>query len=362
MSPHARTMVPLEGFTTLRIGGPARELVEATTEGDLIDAVREADERGDRVLVLGGGSNLVVADAGFDGRVARVATRGVSLSREGERVAVRAAAGEPWDALVARLVDEGLAGVECLAGIPGLVGATPVQNVGAYGQEVSDTITLVRAWDRRDGRVVELAAGQCDFGYRDSLFKRDARDRYVVLAVTFALRPGGAPALRYGELTRALEGRDATLATVRDAVVSLRRAKGMVLDAGDPDSQSAGSFFVNPVVDEDTARGAEACARASGALREGESMPRFAAPGGRVKLAAGWLIERAGVAKGTRLGNAAVSQKHSLALVNRGGATARELLALAAMVRDEVRARLGVTLTPEPVFAGFDRDDPLASG
>ncbi len=356
------TDVSLAPMTTLGIGGPARELVDAGTERDLVDAVRESDARGEAVLVLGGGSNLVVSDDGFDGRVVRVATRGVSLSREGDRVTVRAAAGEPWDPLVARAVAEGLAGVECLSGIPGLVGATPIQNVGAYGQEVSDTITLVRAWDRLEGVTVTLPPERCAFGYRDSVFKREARDRYVVLEVTFALRPGAPPSLRYAELSRAVErgGAPPTLASVRDAVISLRRAKAMVLDEADPDTRSAGSFFVNPVVDEATAREAESRARALGALAEGESMPRFAAPGGGVKLAAGWLIERAGVARGTALGRAAVSRRHSLALVNRGGATARELVALARHVRDVVRERLGVTLTPEPVFAGFSAGDPLA--
>lgn len=349
-------------LTTLRVGGAARELVVAETERDLIDAVRECDARGERAFILGGGSNVLVSDEGFDGRVVRVATRGVGAERDGDAVLLRAAAGEVWDELVARAVSESLAGVECLSGVPGLVGATPIQNVGAYGQEVSDTITAVRVWDRVEGSVGEVPASACGFGYRDSVFKRDARDRFVVLGVSFAVRPGGAPSLRYGELTRAVErgGAAPTLGLVRDAVLSLRRAKSMVLDERDPDTRSAGSFFVNPVVDAALAGEVEARARSLGALRGDEAMPRFAAEGGRVKLAAGWLIERAGVAKGTRLGDAAVSQKHSLAIVNRGGATAREVLDLARVVRDAVRDRLGVTLTPEPVFVGFEGRDPLA--
>ncbi len=361
MSVSARYQVSLAPFTTIRVGGPARELVVAETEGDLIDAVRESDARGEAVFVLGGGSNVIVADEGFGGRVVRVASRYVETSREGDRVAVHVAAGEPWDDLVARAVAEGLAGLECLSGIPGLVGATPIQNVGAYGQEVSDTITRVRVWDRRDRRVEELPASACGFGYRDSVFKRAERDRFLVLDVTFALAPGGAPAMRYGELTRAFErsGLEPTLAAVRATILTLRRAKSMVLDEGDPDSRSAGSFFVNPVVDAEEADAIETRARALGALREGESMPRFGAESGRVKLAAAWLIERAGVAKGTRFGAAAISQKHALAIVNRGGATAREIFGLARQVRDTVRARLGVILTPEPVFVGFARDGHL---
>ncbi len=354
--------VPIAPLTTLRVGGAARELVVAETERDLIDAVRDCDARGERVFILGGGSNLLVADEGFDGRVVRVASKGVELERNGHAVTLRAAAGEVWDELVARAVGESLAGVECLSGVPGLVGATPIQNVGAYGQEVSDTIAAVRVWDRVTASIETLPASACGFGYRDSVFKREARDRHVVLGVSFTLRPDGAPSLRYGELTRAIErrGEAPTLALVRDAVISLRRAKSMVLDEADADTRSAGSFFVNPVVDAERADAVEARARSLGALRADEAMPRFAAEGGRVKLAAGWLIERAGVAKGTRLGDAAVSQKHSLALVNRGNATAREVLSLARVVRDTVRDRLGVTLTPEPVFVGFEGRDPLA--
>ena len=244
----ART--PIAPFTTLRVGGEARELVTVDTEADLVDAVREADARGDAVLVLGGGSNVVVADEGFDGRVVRVATRGVTTTRADDLVHVRAAAGEPWDALVARTVQDDLAGLECLSGIPGLVGATPIQNVGAYGQEVSDTITAVRAWDRRDACVVTLGPADCAFGYRDSAFKSAMPGRHVVLDVTFALRPDGAPAVRYGELSRALARLPSpTLTATRDAVLALRRAKSMVLDDDDPESRSAGSFFTNPVVD-----------------------------------------------------------------------------------------------------------------
>jgi len=350
----ARAKVPLGPLTTLGVGGPADELVEAATERDAIDAVREADAAGTPVLVLGGGSNLLVADRGFAGRAVRLATRGVTRAREGDRVAVTAQAGEVWDELVAASVAEGLAGVECLSGIPGLVGATPIQNVGAYGQEVADTIVSVRAWDRVAREVVTLPAARCGFAYRDSAFKSGAPGRHVVLAVTFALTPGGAPAVRYGELSRALAG-DATpaLGRVREVVVALRRTKSMVLDPGDPESRSAGSFFTNPIVDAATAVRVEGVARATGALREGEAMPRFAAGEGRVKLAAAWLIERAGVARGEASGRAAVSKAHALALVAREGCTAAEVVALARSVRERVRARWGVALAPEPVRVGF---------
>ena len=361
MLTRVRAKVPLGPLTTLGGGGAADELVEATTERDAIDAVREADTAGTPVLVLGGGSNLLVADRGFAGRAVRVATRGVERVRDGERVAVTAQAGEPWDTFVAACVAEGLAGVECLSGIPGLVGATPIQNVGAYGQEVADTIVSVRAWDRVAGEVVTLPGVRCGFAYRDSAFKSGAPGRHVVLAVTFALRPGGAPAVRYGELSRALAGDAApTLGRVREVVIALRRAKSMVLDPGDPESRSAGSFFTNPIVDAGVADRVEADARATGALREGEAMPRFAAGEGRVKLAAGWLIERAGVARGEVLGRAGVSRAHALALVARDGCTAAEVVALARSVRQRVWARWGVTLAPEPVLVGFGEGEGVA--
>jgi UDP-N-acetylmuramate dehydrogenase len=345
----------LARHTTLGLGGPAREFVVAATERELIDAVGEADAMGMAVLVLGGGSNLVVADEGFDGRVVRVATRGLSFTPDGDRVRVEASAGEVWDELVARVVASELAGVECLSGIPGLVGATPIQNVGAYGQEVADTIVAVRLYDRVARAVVTFDLAACGFAYRDSVFKSREPGRYVVLGVTFALKPGGAPAVRYGELSRALAERsDAppSLGAVRETVIALRRSKGMVFDPGDSESQSAGSFFMNPIVETALADAVEARARARGALREGESMPRFNAGEEKVKLAAGWLIERAGVAKGTRRGPVAVSRKHALALVHHGGGTTRELLALAGDVRDAVRAAFGVEIAPEPVLVG----------
>ncbi|MGE5184775.1 MAG: UDP-N-acetylmuramate dehydrogenase [Acidobacteriota bacterium] len=322
--------VPLAPKTTLGLGGPARRLVRVTSTAELPDALALSDD----ILVLGGGSNLVIGDAGWPGVVLEIALRGVSIDCH----SVSVAAGVVWDDLVAQMVRAGRAGVECLSGIPGLVGATPMQNVGAYGQEVSDTITSVRAYDRERREFVTMTPAECRFGYRTSVFRGSAR--WIVVDVTFALPRGERSApIRYAELARALgvqEGERAPLQQVRDTVLALRRGKGMVVDPADPDSRSAGSFFTNPLVDAATA------ARVGG--------PQWPQPDGRVKLSAGWLIERAGFAKGTTRGRVGISSKHALALVNRGGATASELLALAREIADGVRARLGVELSPEPVI------------
>jgi UDP-N-acetylmuramate dehydrogenase len=340
-----RRDVPLSTMTTLQVGGPASRLVEVEREEDVPTAVRDADARDEPLFVLGRGSNVVVGDGGFPGVAARLAMRGIAARREGDRVLVDVAAGEDWDAFVARAVDEGWAGVACMSGIPGLVGAAPIQNVGAYGQEVSDTIVGVRVFDRAAGAFADLEPRACGFGYRASVFKRN--DRWIVTRVRFAFAVAGETAVRYAELARALalrEGDRAPSRLVRDTVVALRRAKGMVLDDGDPDSVSAGSFFVNPVVDGTRVAAIEAAA--------GERPPRFDAGPDRFKVPAAWLVERAGFAKGFRLGRAGVSRKHALALVNAGGATAREILAVAAAIHRGVRERFGVELEPEPVLIG----------
>ena len=335
------TPTPLSRLTTLRVGGPASDLVEASTEQELVDAVREADEAGTPVLVLGGGSNVLVADEGFAGRVVLVRTAGVSADADAcGGAVVRVAAGESWDGLVARAVAEGWIGVEALAGIPGLVGATPIQNVGAYGQEVAETIASVRCWDRQAGAVRTLFNADCRFGYRTSRFKQEP-GRYVVLEVVFQFRLGdlGAP-VRYAELAARLgiaPGDRAPSAAVRDAVLDLRRGKGMVLDPADHDTWSAGSFFTNPVVPVD-------------ALPDGA--PSWPASDGLVKTSAAWLIEHAGFGKGYGGAAASLSTKHTLALTNRGTAGAADLLALAAEVRDGVRDRFGITLVNEPVLVG----------
>ena len=340
----------LSDLTTLRLGGPAARYVEATSEQALIDAVVEADRSGEPLLVLAGGSNVVVADEGFPGTVVRIATRGVA--REGAGLEV--AAGEPWDPLVADCVADGLAGVECLAGIPGSVGATPIQNVGAYGPEVAETISAVRVLDRDDGAVRTLAPADCAFTYRSSAFKRQP-GRWVVLAVSFALEASERSApIRYPELARALGvevGARAALGEVREAVLALRRGKGMVLDPGDADTVSAGSFFTNPVLDAD----AFAALRARAAERLGPDVPPPAWPDadGHVKTSAAWLIERAGFHRGH--GNPegiAISGKHTLALTNRGAGTTAELIALAREIAGGVQAAFGVALVPEPVLVG----------
>lgn len=346
--------VPLAPRTTLGLGGAARSLVEARDEGTLVEALAWAEDAGLPVLVLGGGSNVVVADGGFDGLVIQVALRGVTPTVGAGGVALRVAAGEPWDALVAQAVDEGWAGLECLSGIPGLAGATPIQNVGAYGQEVAEVITAVHVWDRRAGARRVLSPAECRFGYRDSALKRDP-DGAVVLALDLALRPGGAPTLRYAELAQAFEGAATpSLRQVRDRVLSLRRSKSMVVDPADPDSRSAGSFFTNPVVEAAVADAVVEQALREGLVARAAAVPRYPADGGRVKLAAAWLIEAAGFRKGQRRGAVGISSRHALALVHHGGGRTQELLGLAEEIRAGVRARFGVELRLEPVVVGHD--------
>src|SRR5690348_149568 len=352
----------LADFTTVGLGGPARAFARAETEDELIDAVRTADAAGEPVLILGGGSNLVVADEGFDGTVIQVATLGVrrdgagagaGAGRAAGAAELTVAAGEEWDGFVARTVAEGLAGLECLSGIPGLTGATPMQNVGAYGQEVSDTITRVRVWDRDAAEILEIPAAQCGFGYRTSRFRGSAR--FVVLSVTFALagQSRSAP-VRYAELAAALgvaPGDQVDGAEARAAVIELRQRKGMVIDPADPDTRSAGSFFLNPVLDAATMAGVEAAARAR--CGPDVRVPRFEAGNGHVKVPAAWLIERSGFTRGYNPGDGArISAKHTLALVNAGSASTAALLALAREIRDGVHAAFGVTLHPEPILIG----------
>jgi UDP-N-acetylmuramate dehydrogenase len=333
-------------LTTLRLGGPARELVQVADEEALLAAVRAGDAAGEPLLVLAGGSNVVVADAGFPGTVVHVATRGVE--EDGDLVHV--AAGEPWDPFVARCVAAGRAGVECLSGIPGSVGATPIQNVGAYGQEVAETVVHVRAFDRADDAVVVLDARDCEFTYRSSIFKRTP-GRWVVLSVTFALEATGmSRPIRYAELARTLGvpvGGSAPLGAVREAVLGLRRGKGMVIDPADPDSVSAGSFFTNPILDPEAFAELE--------RRAGERPPAWPEPDGRIKTSAAWLIERAGFTRGHGdPATVAISSKHTLALTNRGGGTATALVALAREIAGGVEGRFGVRLEPEPVFVAHD--------
>ena len=337
--------VDLRGWTTLHLGGPATAMAEVADPAAAVDALSLARDRGWPVLVLGGGSNLVVSDAGWDGLVIRYTGRAIERIDGGGTAHLRVGAGLGWDALVAWTVRRGLAGLECLSGIPGCVGAAPIQNVGAYGQEVVRTIEAVEAIDRSTGEAVQIAATDCGFAYRDSRFKGLWRDRYLITAVRFALPIGGTPTLRYPELAREV-GEGPTLASVREHVLRIRARKSMVLDPTDPNSRSAGSFFTNPIVP-------------TGTLAEVE-MPRWPTDDGRVKLSAAWLIEQAGFSRGEVHGGAGLSSAHVLALVGRGGPTA-DLIALAGRIRAGVREAFGITLVPEPVFVGFDRsvDDLL---
>lgn len=338
------TNVELASRTTLELGGPASHFASVRDESALVEALAWARSRGLGVFVLGGGSNVLVPDGGVDGLVIDLQLRGVELTDRGAQVLVRAAAGEPWDELVARSCDAGLVGIECLSGIPGRVGATPIQNVGAYGQEVADVITQVRTLNRASGEIAWLPASECGFGYRDSRFKR-APAAAIVLEVEYALRRDVAVVPRYAELAAALaDAGGSGPADVRRVVLALRRAKSMVIDASDENRRSAGSFFTNPVVAVEVADAVFE--------RAGELGPRWPQADGRMKLAAGWLIERAGITRGLRRGNVGVSSKHALALVHHGGGTTAELLALADEIVGAVRERFGVTLEREPVLLG----------
>ncbi len=325
-----RRDVPLAPLTTLGIGGPAKYFLEARSVDDVREAVDWAASNHEPLLVLAGGSNVLIADEGFPGLVLHLQLRGITVESEGM---MKIAAGEPWDAIVAMAVEKRWAGIECLSGIPGSTGATPIQNVGAYGQDVSETIVRVEVLDRSSGRVEWLTNSKCQFGYRTSRFKKN--DRSIVLSVTFRLTPDGAPAVRYPELEKFV-GHGADLQQVRDAVITIRRSKGMVIDPADPDTRSDGSFFTNPIV--------------SPSLLTPD-MPHFPA-GEKVKLSAAWLIEHAGFHKGFVHGNVGISSKHTLAIINRGGGTAREVLELVRMIQEAVREKFGVELQPEPVFVG----------
>jgi UDP-N-acetylmuramate dehydrogenase len=355
--PAIQENVELAGFTTLGVGGRARFFFDVKDESSLRSALEWADEIGAPVTVLGGGSNLLVSDRGFDGLVLRIRIRGIEegSSSSADRVELRVGAGEDLDELVARAVRERWAGLECLSGIPGYVGATPIQNVGAYGQEISETVVSVRVMDRRTRAVHDIENASCCFSYRSSAFKEDLRGKHVVLSVHLSLVRGGAATVRYPELMRdiAARGADAgSLDEVRSTVLRLRRSKSMVIDPSDPNRQSAGSFFTNPIVSPSVASSVEDTARRAGI----DSMPRFPA-GDRVKLSAGWLIEQAGFQKGMADGPVGISTRHALAIVNRGGATAFQLLGFAARVRNQVRDRFGVALEHEPVLVGFTDEE-----
>jgi UDP-N-acetylmuramate dehydrogenase len=334
--------IPLAPLTTLKVGGPARFYTRAESEEQVLAAFDHATSNGLDVFVLGGGSNILVSDEGFDGIVIHVALKGIAA--DGSRISARA--GEDWDAFVAYCVDHDLAGVECLSGIPGFVGGTPVQNVGAYGQDVSESIVTVRCFDRVNKSIVELSNADCGFTYRTSIFNSTERGRYVVLAVTYDLIPNGSPKIDYKDLKEYFDGRRPSLRETRSAVLEIRRAKSMVIDEGDPNSRSAGSFFKNPIVEKTQY---ESIAASSGA-----GVPHFAAGANAVKIPAAWLIENSGFHKGYRLGNAGISTNHSLALVNLGGASAAEIISLKEKIQHAVTQKFDILLQPEPVFVGFE--------
>jgi len=344
-------------MTTLGIGGAARYFADCASLDTLAAGVAWAGVQALPMVVLGGGSNIVVADHVINSLVLRVAIRGIAARVDDDQTILTVGAGEEWDAFVAYTIKGNLAGLECLSGIPGRVGATPIQNVGAYGQETSETLQSVEAFDLATSEVVCFDQQACEFGYRVSRFKGRDQGRYVITRVSYRLQPAGAPAVRYGELQRYLEENGAmppTLAQVRDAVIAIRRRKAMVIDPLDADSRSVGSFFMNPTVTEETFERIRS--RAARTLHSLEAMPAFPASDSRVKLSAAWLIERAGIHRGTIHGNVGTSTRHALAIINRGNGTAREVLELCRIIQSRVRDVFGVELTPEPVFIGFEEN------
>ncbi len=345
-----RENVPLAPFTTFGVGGPARYFTEATTERDIRDCIDFVQSRRMPLFTLGGGSNLVVSDTGFPGLVMKIALRGIEESASTGKRLFQAAAGEDWDSFVAHAVEQNCAGIECLSGIPGMVGATPVQNVGAYGQEVADTIVNLHALDLTTGAVRELAPQQCGFAYRTSIFNTVERGRFIILGVRFALQPGGAPRIHYRDLQSYFAGKpNPSLAETRKAVREIRHSKAMLIVEGDEDCRSAGSFFQNPVVSAAKFSDLQAIATS----RE-LKLPSYPAAEGQFKIPAAWLVEQSGFPKGFTKGSVGISRRHSLAIVNRGGASASDIVALKSDIQRAVSDQFGIDLKPEPVFVGFD--------
>lgn len=333
--------VPLAPFTTLSVGGAARLFARPNSEIELVSALQIAKANELNIFILGGGSNVVISDAGFDGIVIYLGgIKGLEFSADGN---VRACAGEDWDYFVGLTVGMNLAGLECLSGIPGFVGGTPVQNVGAYGQDVSETIISVRCYDREAEQFVELSNLECGFTYRKSIFNSTHRNRYIITAVSFRLINDGKPKIAYRDLAAYFNGKQPTLAETREAVLSIRRSKSMVIDPADVNSQSAGSFFKNPIIS------AENFALLG---KDHPSIPSFPASDGCVKVSAAWLIEQAGIGKGYVFGNAGTSANHSLAIINRGGATTSEILELKELIQNAVRDKFDISIEPEPIFVG----------
>lgn len=337
--------VPLAPLTTLKIGGLARFFARAENENQVLEAFNFAEEHDFPLFVLGGGSNVLIADEGFDGLVLQIALRGIKVREN----LVTARAGEDWDEFVAFCVERNLAGIECLSGIPGLVGGTPIQNVGAYGQEVSETIRTVRVFDRKTKEILELQNADCKFSYRASIFNTTEKNRFIVLAVTYQLKPDGKPKIVYKDLVEFFDGKKPNLSETRQAVCQIRAEKAMLVRQGGPDSQSAGSFFKNPIVSSEDFLKISEIARKKGM----QSVPYFPVDENSGKIPAAWLIEKSGFYKGYQKGNAGLSTRHALALTNRGNATAREIIALKDEIQAKVKEIFSVELVPEPVLVGF---------
>jgi len=343
--------VRLGDFTTLGIGGAARFFVSASNENEVVEALEFAKKNDLKVFILGGGSNILIADKGFDGLILQIALKGISVPEEtGETVLVTAGAGEDWDGFVRFCVERDLQGVECLSGIPGYVGGTPVQNVGAYGQEVSETIVSVKVLERKGGKISEMTDAKCGFAYRTSIFNTTRKNRYVVVSVRFALSKNGAPKIVYKDLRDFFADKKPTLQETRDAVLQIRRAKSMVIDERDANSRSAGSFFKNPIVTNEEFANIERLAK----TLQIENVPKFVVDAGTVKIPAAWLIEKSGFHKGFKCGRVGLSANHTLAIVNLGGATAKDVLELKNEIQTKVKNKFNIELKPEPIFVGFE--------
>ncbi len=342
--------VPLAEFTTFKIGGRAGFFASAGSETEVVEALQFANQKDLNIFILGGGSNVLIADEGFDGLVLQIALKGIStLQGKDKTLCIRAQAGEDWDEFVKFCVEKNLQGVECLSGIPGFIGGTPVQNVGAYGQEVSETIVSVRCFDRKNEKIVELTNADCEFAYRTSLFNTTEKNRFIVLAVTFALKVDGEPKIIYRDLQNYFGDKKPNLKETREAVISIRAKKSMVINPQDPNSRSAGSFFKNPIVTKEKFTEIEKLARLSGT----EAVPFFKVDDNKVKIPAAWLIEKTGFHKGFQKGAVGLSTNHTLAIVNLGNAKAADVLALRDEIQTKVNLCFRVELKPEPVFVGF---------
>lgn len=341
--------IALAPLTTLKVGGAARFFVEAKTEREISETISFAERNKLPLFILGGGSNVLISDEGFNGVVLKISLKGISVFQDETGVFVTARAGEDWDEFVKYCVEKDLQGIECLSGIPGTVGGTPVQNVGAYGQEVSESIQAVRVLERETGKIIEMTVAECDFAYRTSIFNTKRKNQFIVLAVTFRLALHGQPKIVYKDLERFFAGRKPSLTETREAVRQIRAAKSMVLDENDPNSKSAGSFFKNPVVSPEKFLEIEKQAKRQGI----ETVPKFVVDEKNVKIPAAWLIEKSGFHKGFKYGNAGISSRHTLAIVNTGSANAGDVLALKNLIQHQVKEKFNVALKPEPVFVGF---------